>query len=192
MPGLFILLNIRRRSVPRGGRATPVEAVDEFGGNSLFAIATVIDGVDRTRRTASTCNNSSTDLRRGAVSKVGEAILALQEQTRDPIERILGAATHEPPILALARQHKTRSRASRRVEIVHLSEIAFRPTTVDISQQSREGDVTDTTTGGPSPVILNRADLTGCNAGAATRAVEAIIPLDVRPLTVGKHANHNV
>src|SRR2546430_8951043 len=31
MPGLFVLLNLRRRSVPAGHRATPVEAVDQLG-----------------------------------------------------------------------------------------------------------------------------------------------------------------
>ena len=51
LPGLK-LLEFGERSVPRGGGATPIEAIDEFGGDRLNAIATVIEGVERTRHTA--------------------------------------------------------------------------------------------------------------------------------------------
>jgi hypothetical protein len=95
MPGLLVFPNLRRGSVPRGGRATPVEAIDEFGGDRLNVSVTTIEGVERTRSTAPTYNSSSTDLRCGVISIVSEAIFTLPEQTREPIKRVLCTAAKE-------------------------------------------------------------------------------------------------
>src|SRR6266849_8139116 len=190
MPGLFVLLNLGRRSVPRGGRATQVEAIDEFGGGGLNVSVSTIEGVERTPRTAPTYYSSSTDLRRGVISVVSEAIFTFPEQTREPIKRVLRAAAKEVAIQALARPHKARSHASRIVKIVDLFEIGLCPTTVEISEQSRKGDVADTTTSSPRPIIFYLTDKTAW-AGTQARSAETIIDLDVRPLTIDKRANHN-
>src|SRR5713226_3020709 len=129
MPGLFVFLNLGRRSVPRGGRATPVEAIDEFGGDGLNVSVTTIEGVERTRRTAPSYYSSSTDLRRGVMSVVSEAIFTFPEQTR-------------------------------------------------------EGDVAETATNSPRPVIFYLTDKTAW-AGTRARAAEIIVSLDVRPLSIG-------
>ena len=58
MPGLK-LLEFGEISVPRGGGATPIEAIDEFGGDRLNAIATDIEGMERTRCSAPTSNTTA-------------------------------------------------------------------------------------------------------------------------------------
>jgi hypothetical protein len=101
--GAFVLLNFRQRSVLRDHRATPVEAVDQFGRRLLLPDLAVLDH----RRSKTAKVRTRVDASQSAVLVVefGEANLVLPEQARELGYGVFRAATKKPAVPGLAWQN---------------------------------------------------------------------------------------
>src|SRR5215467_9399459 len=84
---------VRERSVLRDDRATPVEAVDQLGGDRLHVGVSAIERMVRSNH-ATGPDDANREVIAG-VAVVGEAIFALPEQAGDLADRVFGAAAQE-------------------------------------------------------------------------------------------------
>src|SRR6266404_2111754 len=97
MLGLFVLLNLGRRSVPPGHRATPVEAIDQFASHAVLA---ELFGHGE----AGPKGESGSKVAHRCPVKFRKTILGLPEQTGEEAQSILVAGADEPATLRSARQ----------------------------------------------------------------------------------------
>src|SRR5437773_12523342 len=123
MPGL-LSVQVGRKSVSRDDRLfAPVEAVDQFElpdvGDRTTRNEVVVSNESRIVESVAIRSAGYADRSRVFAIKPGGAALALQEQARQPVERVFDTRADEHTIEGLPRHHNAREEAAVSSKVKH-------------------------------------------------------------------------